>query len=202
MIRLTNGQQIEKIKGDLERALDEMTLAGELDLVEAVRGLQSGIDYRDWTIVESRLQEIGHAFAGLATQRIEFSARVMQDIREVCAEVLSINGPIDAELDTVGRRLEVLFDAHLQSLASLESKIVHFVVSTGNAVSNAEKLKSMIQESRTLRESVLSNWPWTSRQPPVVDRNMIAASRREIASSGGEPIGDVISRLSGSIPTE
>ena len=191
---------LDELRQRLEFVLDNFPADRHPALAEATRGLMAGIDYRDQALMGSHWQAMREAIADTANEEIERHVQWANLIRKLCEKVRSVDGSPGEEFDRLGTTVEAVFDKLFGSIARLKDQWVALARECGMDVAKEAELEATVQELTALRASLFESWPWTSRGLPLVDRAMVGRSRAAVARGEGEPVEDVIRRLSG-LPT-
>ena len=61
-----------------------------------------------------------------------------------------------------------------------------------------DRLSREIEQLRSMKESVLRDWPWSTEELPPLNKEMVMKAR----SQKGEPVQDIIRRLGGGPSTQ
>jgi len=177
--------------------VENIPLDSPAALVDAMRGLLAGIDYRDPAVVGSHWQALREAIADTADAEIEKHLRWVQRARQLGETVRSLDASPGEEFDRLGRTLEVVFDKLIEAMSRLKDRWVKLARESGMEVPRAGELDAAASDLATLRQEILGTWPWSSDGLPPVDRGMIERSRAAIARGEGEPVQDVIRQIAG-----
>lgn len=188
---------LDELRQRLEFVLDNFPPDRHPALAEATRGLMAGIDYRDQALLGSHWQAMREAIADTANEEIDKHIQWARLTRQLCETVRSVDGSPGAEFDRLGTTVEAVFDKLLGSVARLKDRWVTLAHECGMEVAKEPDLEAAVGELTALRASLFESWPWTSRGLPPVDRAMVERSRAAVARGEGEPVGDIIRRLSG-----
>lgn len=186
---------------DLRQVLDFLAQNIPADtqpaLVDAMRGLLAGIDYRDPAIVGSHWQALREAIGATADAEIERHLRWAQQARQLSDSIRAIDGSPGEEFDRLGRTVGLVFDRLIASMDQLKARWVELARENGIEVRRTGELDAAAAELADLRKEILDTWPWSSKALPPADRGMIERSRAAIARGEGEPVEDVIRRIAG-----
>ena len=188
---------LDELRQRLEFVLDNLLADRHPALAEATRGLMAGIDYRDQALLGSHWQAMREAIADTANEEIEKHIQWARLVRQLCETVRRVDGSPGEEFDRLGRTVEAVFDKLLGSIARLKDRWIALAHECGMEVAKEGDLDATVQELTALRASLFENWPWTSRGLPPVDREMVERSRAARGRGEGEPVEDIIRRLSG-----
>jgi hypothetical protein len=181
----------------LDFLAENITTDTQPALVDAVRGLLAGIDYRDPAIVGSHWQALREAIAATADAEIERHLRWAQQARQLSGTIRALGGSPGEEFDRLGRTLGVVFDRLIASMDQLKAHWVELAHENGTQVRRAGELDAASAELADLRKEILGTWPWSSKALSPVDRGMVERSRAAAARGEGEPVEDVIRRIAG-----
>jgi hypothetical protein len=183
----------------LEGLDDELDAGIPLAFTQAVKSFLTALDYDDPALMRSHLNDAREALRDVIreviAQRLEWPRRAREGCQRVKEKIV---GCPRESWDDLGKGLASRFDKRLQSLTDLRDGSVRALQERGYEVENAPQLERAIEELRELKERTLANWPWTDKELPPVDRNMVAESRAALARGEGERIDDLIGRLAGS----
>jgi hypothetical protein len=187
----------EELRWELEFLVENIPVDSPPALVDAMRGVLAGIDYRDPALVGSHWQALREAIADTADSEIEKHLRWAQLVRQFGETVRTLDGVPGEEFDRLGRTLETVFDKLTGSMSRLKVRWVELARECGMEVSRAAELESARADLVALRQEILGTWPWSANELPPVDRGMVERSRAAVARGEGEPIEDVIRRVAG-----
>jgi hypothetical protein len=189
----------EKLR-DLDEWLTRDTAVGiPKAFTEAMQSFLTAMGYDDNTLMRSHLEsakkELAAAVHEVVARRLGWPTRMS----ERCRQIKHLMRDVPREnWDELGAEVEARFDEMLKVLSELRDGPVRLLLSHGCEIDNAGLLTSDIQELHLLRKSILESWPWSSRELPAVNREMVAASMAALArGETGEPIEDLIRRLGG-----
>ena len=188
---------LDELRQRLEFVLDNFPADRHPALAEATRGLMAGIDYRDQALVGAHWQAMREAIADTANEEIDRHIQWARLTRSLCEKVRSVDGSPGEEFDRLGTTVEAVFEKLLGSIARLKDRWVALAHECGMEVAKESDLEATVRELTALRASLFESWPWTSRGLPPVDRAMVERSRAAVARGEGEPVEDIIRRLSG-----
>jgi hypothetical protein len=165
---------------------------------QAMQAYLTAMDYDDIALMRSRLAEAAESFQAGLVEDIRGRLGAPERIRQTCREVLETvkDHPLE-NWDEPGRLLESLFDGILAGLTEIINGPVKVLQQHGYPIANAAVLEDEINELHRMKQGILSDWPWSSRDLLPVNRDMVAASRAAIRRHEGEPIEDLIRRLGG-----
>jgi hypothetical protein len=169
----------------------------------AMQAYLTAMDYDDIALMRSRLAEAAESFQEALVEDIRGRLGAPVRIRQTCQEILETvkEHPLE-NWDEPGRLLEALFDGILAGLVEIINGPVKVLQKHGYPIANAAVLEDEINELHRMKQGILSDWPWSSRELPPVNRDMVAASRAAIRRHEGEPIEDLIRRLGGQSNTD
>jgi hypothetical protein len=192
-----NHGALEELRQALEFLVENLPADRHPALVEAVRGLVAGIDYRDQTLMGSHWRAMREAIADTADEEIQEHVRMADRVRDFCARVQAIDACPGKELDQLGNAIGELFARLAESIGLLKTRWVKLAHDVGTEVPKEPELDAIAVELDGLKGATLNNWPWSSLGLPAVDRAMVERSRAARARGEGKPVEDLIRGLSG-----
>lgn len=185
------------VREALKRMVDGFDTALPPAFTRAVKSLLAAMDYDDPALIRSHLNEAFESLRDVINEAIEKRLGWPQRAKEDCRRIFEAIEAEPAEhFDELGRALGAFFDKLLKGLTDLRDGPVRLLTEDGYELENAPHLERAIRELTDLKNSTLEDWPWSDREPPPLNRKMVADSMAAIARGEGERIEDLIKRLS------
>jgi len=175
---------------------------------EAMKSLLTALEYKDFEMMKAHLETARDSLLDKTITKIErfvsLSKQVLDDLdkRFFCSLnfVYDPIVPLETSFDETGNSLSELVDSMLSRIDKLMDAVTFF--HTKNiGIPNASELVDQSNRWLSVQENVVGTWPWSYREPPPVDRNMIAESREAFKRGEGVAIEDLIRQLGGN-PTK
>ena len=189
----------ERLREERERLVGELDDGAARPFAVAVRSFLTATAEKDLTLMRSHLDAALEAFRSASREEVRKRLDWPRLAREVCQRVRELLTDLPFEdLDEIGKELEAGLGRMLNGLLALRDSAVKPLQEVGYEVENAGALETAVAELRDLKQSLFENWPWSHRELPPVDRNMVAESRAAFRRQGGERVEDLIRRLGGS----
>lgn len=199
MSRITNHATKDKLRELIDRLAGKCDASFPKGVTEAFQSLAAAIAYDDQTLIRSALETAMTAFAGAIDEAIEKRLGWPESARATCRQIWDVMGESPVEnLDDVGTEIESYFNEMLTILIDLRDGPVKTLSEKGYGIKNASQLEGDIKELQRLKKNVLQNWPWSNKDLPPVDVEMLNASMDALArDEKGERIEDLIARVEG-----
>jgi hypothetical protein len=185
------GEEIERLAGRFDASLPQA-------FTQAMQSFLTAMDYEDAALMRSHLNAALESLQQVVHDAVQKRLGLPQQVREACRKIRALlNGRVSESWDELGRMLESRFSETLTILTDLRDGPVRLLQEHGHEVENAPQLDRAIGEIQELKHGVLDDWPWSDRELPPVDWEMVEASRAAIKRGEGERIEDLIRRLGG-----
>jgi hypothetical protein len=188
----------DKLREEIERLAGLHDASIPQSFTQAMQSFLTAMDYNDSTLMRSHLNAALEAMQQVVFEAVQKRLGLSRGARETCRKIRDLmKGCAYEDWDELGRSLESRFDETLKVLTDLRDGPVKSLRDHGYEVGNAAQLDRAVEELQELKSGMLDDWPWSDRELPPVDRQMVAASRAAIKRGEGERIEDLIRRLSG-----
>lgn len=201
MQHIANHAMMAELREPIER------LAGRCDpniptsIMNATQSFLTALEYEDVTLMRSSLETALLEMAQVMNEEIQKRLGWPIHSREALRSVWEvIQGHPLENWDELGSNIDARFDDMLKVLVDLRDGPVQLFQHHGYDIESAEQLESDIKELQDLKKGILEEWPWSNRELPPVDQEMLNASLAALKSGEkGECIEDLITRLGGKI---
>lgn len=186
------GEEIERLAGRFDASLPQA-------FTQAMQSFLTAMDYDDAALMRSHLNAALESLQQVVHDAVQKQLGLPQQAGEACRNIRDLlKGRVSESWDELGRMLESRFSETLKILTDLRDGPVRLLQEHGHEVENAAQLDRAIEELQDLKHGALDGWPWSDRELPPVDWEMVEASRAARQRGEGEPIEDLIRRLGGS----
>jgi hypothetical protein len=198
MAHTTRSGVEDLFKTELERLADlnwEMSPA----VPQALRSLNTAMDYADRPLIRSHLNAVFEALRNLVQDHIRATRGRRQVAKDTWDKIWAILREHPCEsYDEVGKEFGLICDDMLERLTRFREQAVRPLQEREYAIENAAELDREIDELQRFKKGILDDWPWSEWPLPSVNREMVAASRAAFArGEKGERLDDLIQRLGG-----
>jgi hypothetical protein len=192
----------DEMREEIERLASLQDASVPQAFTQAVQSFLTAMDYNDSTLMRSHLNTALEAMQQVLYEVVQKRLALPQRAKEACRKIRDLMmGRVGEDWDELGRALEQRFNETLKVLTDLRDGAVKLLQQHGHEVENAAQLDRAIEALKELKRGVLDDWPWSDRDLPPVDWDMVDASRAARQRGEGEPIEDLIRRLGGN-PTK
>jgi len=165
----------------------------------ALLSLLAAVEYDDKELMRAAVQNALEECQQVVSEDIQNRLALAAETKEACDKVRRVieNHPAE-DWDQLGQAVERAIDATLGALTAIMDGPVKLLKQHNHEVEKEAVLKAGIQELQALKQEVLGDWPWSDRELPPVNWDMVAASRAAFARNECESLSALIARLGGS----
>jgi hypothetical protein len=190
-----------ELREQVERLVGRCDPSMPTSIVSAMQSFLTAMEYDDATLMRSSFEtaflDMAKAMNDSIQKRLRWPEQCRGALRRIWEQ---IKGHPLEDWDDVGATIESRFNELLKVLVDLRDGLVKLLQQHGYGVENAPQLDSDIKELEELRKRTLETWPWSNRELPAVDQEMLNASLAALKrGEKGERIEDLIARLGGTI---
>jgi hypothetical protein len=184
-------EEIERLAGRFDASIPQA-------FTQAMQSFLTAMDYDDAALMRSHLNAALESLQRVVHEAVQKRLQLPDQVREACRKIRDLmKGLVCENCDELGRMLDSRFNEALRILTDLRDGPVRLLQEHGHEVENAPQLARAIEELQELKHGILDDWPWSDRELPPVDWEMVEASRAARQRGEGEPIQDLIRRLGG-----
>jgi len=192
----------DPLREEIERLVGRFDAGIPQAFTQAMQSFLTAMDYDDAALMRSHLNAALESLQQVVCEAVQKRIELPHQVREACRKIRDLlKGRVSENWDELGRMLDARFGEALKILTDLRDGPVRLLQEHGHEVENAAQLDRAIEELQELKHGVLDDWPWSDRELPPVDWQMVEASRAGRRRGEGEPIEDLIRRLGGNPAT-
>lgn len=197
MVNTADSKRKNELKERI-RVLTEFVPGIPPSFAQALRSLLTGMEYNDLTLMRSHLNSALESLVDVVNEAIQkrlgWPERMKAGAKEIWEALKNCPGE---NFDELGKEIESSLDKIIKDLNGFHEPI-RTLREHGHEVESEAALEREIEELRSLKNSMLENWPWSTQDLPPVDRDMVTRAREAIRRGDqGERIEDLIARLGG-----
>lgn len=170
-------------------------------LPNAMESLLMAMEHDDATLMRSHVETALQESISSLDEGIQKRLGWPEKVRSVCQEIWELmkENPFE-DFDDVGTKISSCFDEMIRPLSNILEGPAKMLQEHGYHLANVKQLENDIVELRQMKKNFVDSWPWSNRELPPVDVEMLHASMEAIKiGSRGERIEDLIARLGGKI---